>query len=174
MNEAKKRMIIFSNNVFNMRRKGFEPPLNGDRKTFFNYTFLNLIFFLISSMLLATDYVINRGPIVRYSVCIMIGFFALEIIVIVYCLILRREAVICRPYLDEAMISNIVLINLIILAAYVALFIRRFGFIAILLALVTLVYTALTVTINNNIIYGSGAPYKSRVVGRADAFFQVI
>ena len=30
---------------------------------------------------------------------------------IVYCSILRREAATCRPYLDEAMISNITLVS---------------------------------------------------------------
>lgn len=171
MNEAKKRMIIFSNNVFNMRRKGFDTPLNGDRKTFFNYTVLNLIFFLISSMLLAIDYVINRGPIEGYSLCIIIGFMLLEIIIIVYCSILRREAATCRPYLDEAMISNITLVNLIILVAYVALFFHLFELIAIMLTLVALVYTFLTVAINKNIFSGRGAPYESKVVGMADALF---
>ena len=92
MNEAKNRMINFSNTVFNMRRKGFDPPLKGDRKTFSNYTALNLIFFMIAGILLAIDYAINRGPMMGYFLYTVIVYFALEIIIFVYCLVLRREA----------------------------------------------------------------------------------
>lgn len=104
-------MISYIKQLPHIRRSDFDTPLNGDARTFINYTLINIIFSFSEIIILSMVYLSNLNKDNSIFFLAIVQLVCMELVAIVYCFALRKEALENRSYMDEALLSIQIVLN---------------------------------------------------------------